>query len=171
VRTAEAITKEKFDPTPGEMICRWCDYKPICPIYKDQGAGTPAPAAKVSSEPELAALVDKYGDAMAKIEEAKREADKAGRELSALLKKKGYVRAFGSSYEVALNSAVRWEFLDKKKVLEIIKKAGVYDRVLAPSAPLVNKLVEDAATDADLRARLTELGERVDAPELKLKPL
>jgi hypothetical protein len=65
---------------------------------------------------------------------------------------------------------VKWEFMDKKKVLEIIKKAGVYDQVLAPSAPLVTKLVETGA-DADLRARLTELGERVESPELKLKPL
>jgi hypothetical protein len=60
--------------------------------------------------------------------------------------------------------------MDKKKVLEIIKKAGVYDSVLAPSAPLVTKLVEEGK-DADLRTRLTELGERVESPELKIKPL
>jgi len=171
VSTAEAITKEKFDPKPGENVCRWCDYKPICPIYKDQYAGMPSPMAKANSEPELAKLVDRYGAAMAKVEDAKAEAEKAGRELSAALKKKGYVRAFGSAYEVALNSTVKWEFLDKKKVLQIIKDAGVYDKVLAPSAPLVNKLVDDAATHTDLRARLTELGERVESPELKIKPL
>jgi RecB family exonuclease len=171
VTTAESITKEKFEPRPAEAVCRWCDYKPICPIFKDQSAGMPSVAAKAAGEPELAALVDKYGDAVAAVESAKSGAEKAAQELLVVLKKKGYVRAFGSSYEVVLNPAVRWEFLDKKKVLEIIRKAGVYDKVLAPSAPLVNKLIEDAGTDADLRARLTELGERVDSPELKLKPL
>jgi putative RecB family exonuclease len=171
VTTAESITKEKFDPKPDEMVCRWCDYKPICPIFKDQYAGVPMAPAKAKTEPELAALVDKYGDALAAASRAKSEADKAGAELAALLKKKNYVRAFGSSYEVAVNSAVKWEFLDKKKVLEIIKKAGAYEKVLAPSAPLVNKLLEDPALDGDLRAKLTELGERVDSPELKLKPL
>ncbi len=170
VNTAEAITKEKFDPKPDEMVCRWCDYKPICPIFKDQYAGVAAAPAKAKTEPELALLVDAYGDALAKAEAAKKEAEKAGKELAALLKKKGYVRAFGASHEVTLNSAVKWEFMDKKKVLEIIKKAGVYDSVLAPSAPLVTKLVE-TGTDADLRARLTELGERVETPELKIKPL
>jgi hypothetical protein len=153
------------------MVCRWCDYKPICPIFKDQYAGMPMAAAKSNAEPELSALVDKYGSALAKAEAAKIEADKAGRELAALLKKKNYVRAFGAAYEVSLNPAVKWEFLDKKKVLEIIKKAGVYDKVLAPSAPLVNKLLEDPSVDGDLRAKLTELGERVDASELKIKPL
>ena len=171
VTTAESITKEKFDPKPDEMVCRWCDYKPICPIFKDQYAGVPMAPAKAKTEPELAALVDRYGDALAAAAAAKAEADKAGQELSALLKKKNYVRAFGASYEVALNPTVKWEFLDKKKVLEIIKKAGAYEKVLAPSAPLVNKLIEDPALDADLRAKLTGLGERVDAPELKIKPL
>ena len=170
VNTAEAITKEKFDPKPDEMVCRWCDYKPICPIFKDQYAGVAMAPAKAAGEPELAALVDAYGEASAKVAAAKKEAEAAGLALAAMLKKKNYVRAFGARYEVALGSAVKWEFLDKKKVLEIIKKAGVYDQVLAPSAPLVTKLVETGA-DADLRARLTELGERVESPELKLKPL
>jgi RecB family exonuclease len=170
VTTADAITKEKFDPKPDEMVCRWCDYKPICPIFKDQYAGVAMAPAKAAGEPELALLVDAYGEATAKVELAKKEAEQAGQALAAMLKKKNYVRAFGASYEVALGSAVKWEFLDKKKVLEIIKKAGVYDAVLAPSAPLVTKLVEEGK-DADLRARLTELGERVESPELKIKPL
>jgi len=170
VNTAEAITKEKFDPKPDEMVCRWCDYKPICPIFKDQYAGVAMAPAKAAGEPELALLVDAYGDALAKAAAAKKEAEAAGQALAVMLKKKNYVRAFGASYEVELSAAVKWEFLDKKKVLEIIKKAGVYDQVLAPSAPLVTKLVETGA-DADLRARLTELGERVESPELKLKPL
>ena len=170
VTTAESITQEKFDPKPDEMVCRWCDYKPICPIFKDQYAGVAMAPAKAAGEPELALLVDAYGDALAKVEAAKKEAAQAGKALSAMLKKKNYVRAFGAGYEVELGSSVKWEFMDKKKVLEIIKKAGVYDQVLAPSAPLVTKLVETGA-DADLRARLTELGERVESPELKLKPL
>jgi len=168
VSTAEEITKERFAPRPEEMKCRWCDYKPICPVFKDQGAGAKASAV---GEPELAALVDRYGEAVARTELAKMEADKIGQELAAALNKKKYVRAFGASYEAVLSRIVKWEFLDKRKVLDEIQKAGVYDRVLAPSAPLVHKLVEDEEIDPDLRARLTELGERVETPELKIKPL
>jgi len=171
VDTATGIDKDRFDPKPTENACRWCDYKPICPIYKDQYAGMPSVAAKAAGEPELAALVDRYGDALAKIEAAKAEAAAAAKELAAALKKKNYARAFGERFEVTASPAVKWEFADKKKVLEMLKKAGVYEQVLAPSAPLVNKLIEDKATDADLRARLTEIGERVDTTDLKLKGL
>lgn len=169
VATAEGIAKDRFDPQPTENACRWCDYKPICPIYKDQYAGRMPVAAKAAGEPELAALVDRYGDALAQVEAAKAEAEAVARELAAALKKKNYVRAFGERFEVSAAPVAKWEFADKKKVLDMLKKAGVYEKVLAPSAPLVHKLVEDPATDADLRARLTEIGERIESSELKLK--
>ncbi len=169
--TAAAIEAERFDPTPSEGVCRWCDYKPICPFFKDQAAGGPPAPAKAVGEPELAALVDQYGAALAAAADAERRAQALGRELAAALRAKGYARAFGASYEVSLTPAAKWEFSDKKKVLEIIKSAGAYERVLAPSAPLVHKLIDDAATDPTLRARLTELGERVDSPQLAVKPL
>ena len=70
-----------------------------------------------------------------------------------------------------MERSIKWEFLDKKKVLSVIKGAGAYDKILAPSAPLVNKLLEDPASDAGLRASLAELGERVESPELKIKKL
>lgn len=169
VTTAESITKEKFDPKPAESVCRWCDYKPICPIYKDQFAG--APSAKAAGEPEIAALVDRYGAAVAAAKDAAAAAEAAGRELGAAMAKRGFVRAFGESYEVTAAPGAKWEFDDKKKVLDLIKKAGVYDKILAPSAPLVNKLLEDPATDAALKAQLAELGDRTEAPSLTLKPL
>lgn len=171
VSTADGITRDRFDPAPAEGVCRWCDFKTICPIFKDQYAGMPAPAAKAASEPELAALIDAYGDALARVEAAQNDAQEAAKSLSASLKKKGYVRAFGDRFEAVMTPGVKWEFLDKKKVVEAIKKAGAYEKVLAPSAPLVNKLIEDPATDGNLKAHLTELGERVDSPELRLKPL
>lgn len=169
VSTASSIEREEFEPRPGEAKCRWCDYKPLCPVFKDKFA---APlSARAEGEPELAALVDRYGEALARAEAARLEAERAARDLSAVLRRRGYARALGARFEVAAGAAARWEFGDKKKVLDLLKDAGVYERVLAPSAPLVHKLLEDPQTDPDLRARLSELGERVEAPELKLKPL
>lgn len=173
VHTAESITKERFDPTPEEAKCRWCDYKPICPIFKDVGVGPSgygAPAA-TAMDSALVALVDRAGETRAKADAAKAEAEAAAAELGAAMVKRGYVRAFGARYEATASPAVRWEFLDKKKVLGLIKDAGLYDKVLAPSAPLVNKLVEDPKTDGDLRAKLSEIGERVESAELKFKAL
>lgn len=173
VGTAESISKGLFEPTPEEGKCRWCDYKPICPIFKDVGvgpAGFGGPTA-TSMDAELAALVDRAGEARRLADEAKAAADAAAAELAAAMSKRGYVRAFGARFEASAAAAVRWEFMDKKKVLELIRKAGLYEKVLAPSAPLVNKLVEDPAVDGDLRAKLSEIGERVESSSVTLKPL
>ncbi len=173
VLTAESITKERFDPAPEETKCKWCDYKPICPIFKDVGVGPSsygAPAA-TAMDSALVALVDRAGEARAKADAARAEAEAAAAELGAAMSKRGYVRAFGARYEVTSAPLVRWEFMDKKKVLALVKEAGLYEKVLAPSAPLVNKLVEDPKTDGDLRAKLSEIGERVESSELKFKAL
>jgi RecB family exonuclease len=176
VETAEAVTAGRFEPNPGEKYCRWCDYKKHCPIYS--GAQPPsAPTATGAPLPhvedELASLIDAYGELQARQAEAVREADKVKAAILDILRRKGYVRAFGSRFEIARSGAERWDFPEhnKKKVLNLLKQAGIYERVLAPSAPLIQKLICDPAADPDLRTALRELGSRVDACELKVTPL
>lgn len=168
VTTAERISSGSFEPKPMENVCRWCDYKPLCPVYKPQFAAAPAPMA---ADDELAAQIDEVGALVEQAEEARRKAEAAKARLYATLSEKGYVRAFGKRFEVSRAAAQRWEFPDKKKVLEILKKAGLYERVLAPSAPKVEALMTDLTLDPNVRARLEEQGSRSEAPDLKVKPL
>ncbi len=166
VTTAESIEKGAFAPKPAESVCRWCDYKPICPIYKN-----PSADAAALPEDELAAMIDQLGDMQESLFSQKEKEEKLKAEILAALVKKGFVRAFGKKYQASRAASEKWEFSDKKKVLELIKKAGLYDKVLAPSAPKIEQLMADPALPADLRARLGELGVRVETPDLKVKPL
>jgi RecB family exonuclease len=167
VVTAERITTGAFEPKPAENVCRWCDYKPLCPVFKPQFQVAAPPA----HDAELAAEIDEYGDLLAQAEELRRKAEVVKARVLAQMTKKAYVRAFGKRFEVSRAATQRWEFPDKKKVLEIIKKAGLYDRILAPSAPKVDALMTDLSVDENLRARLEEQGARVETPDLKVKPL
>jgi hypothetical protein len=119
----------------------------------------------------LSALVDKYGELLEKSSLVGEELQALKDKLLSALKAKGYVRAFGKKFEVSRAASEKWEFEDKKKVLDLIKKAGLYDKILAPSAPKVEALLSDPQLDLDLKARLTELGERVERSDLKVKPL
>lgn len=175
VGTAEAIGKDKFEPTPNEQTCRWCDYKPICPVFKHQFSPAQQKAllekAVSPADEELSALVDRYGELLERLDALGREADEVKAAVLKTLSAKGYARAFGKKYEVVKSSTHRWEFADKKKVLDLIKKAGLYERVLAPSQPKVEQLVEDPQLELDLKARLTELGVKAERVELKATPL
>lgn len=169
VSTAEGITKGQFDPKPAEKVCFWCDFKPLCPIFKHQYPA--APPAPVKADAELSVLIDRYGELILKTEELKQEAEEMKASLLKILKDKGYVRAFGKRFDLSRSTGEKWDFADKKKVLALIKKAGLYDRILAPSAPLVQQLMADPDLDPGLKAQLAEHGAKVDAGDLKIKPL
>ncbi len=179
VGTAAAIVAERFDPKPSESSCRWCDYKTYCPIFSSA-----APSGKgehlagrgdgpLPVDSDLAALIDRYGDSLSRLAEADREAAQVKAAILAILRSKGYVRAFGARYEIQRSGTEKIEFPEgnKKKVIRLLKDAGLYERVQAPSGPLIQKLLADPGTDSDLRAALRELGARVEPCDLKVTSL
>lgn len=177
VTVADSIEKALFDPKPEERKCTWCDFKPYCPIYRNTDGGfLPSPkrvpeALPAAIDADLVALVDRYGRLMDQASEFKAEAEKLADSISETLREKGWVRAFGSSYEVTLAPEDKWEFRDKAKVLDVIRKAGLWDDILAPSAPMVQKLMQSASLTPDVRQRLESLGEKIERPALRLKKI
>lgn len=187
VTTAEGIMQEAFAPKPDEKKCFWCDYKPICPIFKHGYSASRAPRVEVSpnaplpahgapslaeeADAELTEMVDRYGDLHQKAQEAQEELQTLKQAILVILKKKGYMRAFGKKFELARAGEAKWEFSDKAKVLELIKKAGLYEKILAPSAPMIARLMADPTLEPGLKAKLEKLGEKIDASDLKIKPL
>jgi RecB family exonuclease len=176
--TAAAIVAERFDPKPSENACRWCDYKAYCPIFGASGSAAPAgagssPLSGGGVDGDLAALIDRYGDIQARAAEVQREAAEVRGAILSILRRKGYVRAFGARYEIQRSGAEKVEFPEgnKKKVIGLLKEAGLYERVQAPSGPLIQKLLSDSSTDPGLRAALRELGSTVEPSELKVTPL
>jgi RecB family exonuclease len=169
VETAAAIVAERFEPQPSENSCRWCDYKAYCPIFAKQPAAAP-PAAP---DGDLAALIDRYGDIMARWADTQSEAAQVKAAILSILRGKGYVRAFGARYEIQRSGTEKVEFPEsnKKKVIGLLKDAGLYEQVLAPSGPLIQKLLADPGVDAELRAALRALGSRVEPSDLKVTPL
>jgi hypothetical protein len=105
--------------------------------------------------------------------ETEREAADVKAAILAILRGKGYVRAFGARYEIQRSGVEKVEFPEsnKKKVIRLLKDGGLYDQVLAPSGPLIQKLLADPGTDAELRAALRALGARTEPSELKVTPL
>lgn len=173
VDTAEQIKAEKFDPKPEERKCGWCDYKPLCPVFKHQfarqanGAQEDMPALR--SDEKLAKLVDRYGKMKEEIHEREEKADEVKKAIIDTLRAKNYVRAFGSRYEATAHFDDRWEFSDKNKVKETIMAAGFWDRIMAPSAPAVQKLMKDPNLPLDLKDRLQRLGKKVNHATLRVK--
>ncbi|MFA6029426.1 MAG: PD-(D/E)XK nuclease family protein [Elusimicrobiota bacterium] len=173
---ASDVLPAEFEPKPEERKCSWCDFKPFCPAWR-QAYAKPVPAADeapvLKSDRQIEKLVDRYGqlhDRMAALEE---ESEALKKDIVAQLKSHGYVRAFGVGYEVAMHSEEKWEIQDKdkQKIRDAIQRAGFWDRIIAPSAPLVQKLMNDPALPLDLQERLRKLAKKVEHHTLRLKKI
>ena len=173
VRVAERIRAEDFTPDPSESKCGWCDYKTYCPIWSHTRVPQAEPKFDAKTDDQLGRLVDRYGQMKADIQAREDEAEEVKDSIVAALRDKGYVRAFGDHFEATLHEEDRWEFSEgnKEKVREAIKRAGFWDRVIAPSAPAVQKLLKDPNIPLDLRDRLQRLGDKVTHAVLRLKKI
>ncbi|MBI5200179.1 MAG: PD-(D/E)XK nuclease family protein [Elusimicrobia bacterium] len=184
VTVNDGIQASRFDPTPDEGKCRWCDFKPHCPAFRPgfYGAPLPAPAkAAPAAQPDLpgglgdsaklAELVDRYGDALANVKRLESDAQALREEIAAILGRNGYVRAFGSRFEVSAAAETRWEIRDRVKLLEVLKRHGLYEATLKPAAPEVYRLLDDPKLPLEARRDLEALAEKKQLPGLSLKPL
>ncbi|MBI5622942.1 MAG: PD-(D/E)XK nuclease family protein [Elusimicrobia bacterium] len=175
--TARSIMNDRFDPAPEERKCLWCDYKPLCPVFRHQFPVSLAVAEEAAQAPEpdgdekLSGLVDRYGEALARAAALDLELGELRSSIAELFRKKGYSRAFGRKFEAVVTRSERWEFRDKKKVLDLIKTAGLYETILAPSAPLVQKLMRDPGLDPGHRAKLEAAAELTEFSEVKVSPV
>lgn len=174
---ADSISKGLFDPKPEERKCGWCDFKPHCPLFRDQFSplndllAAADAALKPAVGDDLTGVIDAYGRILGEIAALEARADELSETIVGKLKAKGWVRAFGHAHEAALSSEEKWEFEDKAKVLDLIRRAGRWEDILAPSAPLVQKLMNDPSVPLDLRDRLMKLGRKVPKDVLQSRKL
>ncbi|MFA6093183.1 MAG: PD-(D/E)XK nuclease family protein [Elusimicrobiota bacterium] len=169
----------EFAPEVGDPKCKWCDFQPHCPAWKQ--AYAPAAAAPVEeerapalkSDKQIERWVDRFGKLKEEIRVKEEEAEEVKARIIEQLKLHGYVRAFGTGYEVALHTDEKWEFkdADKPKVLETIQRAGFWEKILAPSAPLVQKVMNDPTLPLDLRDRLHRLSRKAEHHVLRVKKI
>lgn len=175
VKTAEQIKAERFLPKPEERKCGWCDYKALCPAwshkYAEPQEAAPAEEAPALSDEKIAKLVDRYGQMRQDIHERELEAERLKEAIVAALKEKGYVRAFGERYQASVHLDERWEFSDKKKILDTIQRAGYWEQILAPSAPAVQKLMKSSSLPLGLLDELKRLGKKVDHAVVRVKKI
>ena len=170
--TAESIQAARFEPKPEEWRCTYCDYKPLCPAWKHLYAVQEKAEAEVKPEDGLLSRkVDEYGKLKEEIKELQNRAEKIHDEILKNMSRGDYARAYGEIYEVIRHVEERWEFEDKKAVLDALKAHGLYEKVLAPSASAIQKLMKEVKLSAQARRDLESLGKKTESAVLRFQHL
>lgn len=175
---ADNIRAGKFDPTPGEQQCRWCDYRNLCPVFTGKeytgaqaSTGTPKqrPVSKVeplplSEQDELTAKIDRYGDLL-------KENQQLRQDIIRLMKKNHFSRHFGQRYRAELNCLEKVEFTEKEKVIDLLRSSQLLGKVLVPTQRTIEKLLTDPAVSSDTKSKLQKLAQKTEQDQLTLEPI
>ncbi|MBQ2313155.1 MAG: PD-(D/E)XK nuclease family protein, partial [Elusimicrobiaceae bacterium] len=147
MKTAENILAEKFEPTPSEQSCRWCDYRGSCPVWNLN--------AEPKKEPEkpqetLAEKIDRLGQLSAEGRALKAEIIKT-------LKEQNLNISFGTSYKAELKEDEILTFKDEEKTLEFLKQNNLLNKTLKPTVKSILALLDDPQVPEDKKQQLRAL--------------
>ena len=170
LQVADKIRAGKFDPTPGETQCRWCDYRNICPVFtgKDYNPAAAArqqaaPVAAPESEQDvLSAKIDRCGELL-------EEAKQLQQEIIALMRKNHFERHFGKQFKAELSRVEKLEFTDKEKVVELLRTLKLLAKVLVPTQSTVAGLLADASVPAQAKAQLQAFARKTEEEKLNIE--
>ena len=170
LQVADKIRAGKFDPTPGETQCRWCDYRNICPVFtgKDYNPAAAArqqaaPVAAPESEQDvLSAKIDRCGELL-------EEAKQLQQEIIALMRKNHFERHFGKHFKAELARVEKLEFTDKEKVVDLLRTLKLLAKVLVPTQSTVAGLLTDASVPAQAKAQLQAFARKTEEEKLNIE--
>lgn len=147
MKTAENILAEKFEPTPSEQSCRWCDYRGSCPVWNLN----PEPKQEQEKPQEtLAEKIDRLGQLSAEGRALKAEIIK-------ILKEQNLNISFGTSYKAELKEEEILTFKDEEKTLEFLKQNNLLNKTLKPTVKSILALLDDPEISEEKKQQLRAL--------------
>lgn len=156
LKTAENILAEKFEPTPSEQACKWCDYRGSCPVW----SLTQTPQIEPVKQETLAEKIDRLG-----------KLSDEGRTLKAeiikTLKEQGLNLSFGTNYKAELKEEENFTFKDEEKTIQFLKQNNLLNKTLKPTVKSILALLDDETVTAEQKQQLRALASKEISTKLK----
>ena len=163
---AESIRGLKFDPTPGEMQCKWCDYKALCPhFFGGQPHPDPA-AAQAAAGEKIEALVDRYGRLKERMDELQAQLSEVAESIGRAAKDGGEYA--GAEYSLKVKKNPKWEFKDREAVISVLNQFDLYQRALSLTLTGITGVLDSADIPDDARKKLLEQAVKKTAVDIKI---
>ena len=143
LKTADDIKAEKFEPAPGETVCRFCDYKKFCPVWKDS-------YGENATQDELSAKIDSYGKLIRQSEQQKKD-------IISVMNKLGLTKCSATYFEAELTKIQSVDFKDKQKTVETLKSLNLLGKTLVPTLSSIKKLFDSPEVPAEQKQMLKDL--------------
>lgn len=165
---ADNIRGLKYDPTPGERQCLWCDYKKLCPHYYGGRSHCAPPVARAAADAGLVEeLVDRYGHLREKMDELNAQIEDVKAKIINL--SEGAEGMAGKKYAVDIHRAEKWEFRDRSAVIGVLNEFDLYQKALGLTLKNIVLLMDDPAVPEPARQKLRLHAEKSHVFDLHVK--
>ena len=161
---ADSIRGLKFEPTPGERQCAWCDYKSMCPAYMGGQVPPQQPPAAASSN--IEELVDRYGRLKERMDEIQAQLSEVAASIAGASKDGGEFA--GSSYTAVVKKAHKWEFRDREAVIKVLNQFDLYQKAMTLTLSGITGVLESEAIPEEARKRLLEQAVKKTSVDIKI---
>ena len=148
---ADCIKGAKFEPTPGERQCAWCDYKSLCPLFF---GNNPPPVQHQAASADIAALVDRYGLLKERMDELQGQLAEITESIGRAARDGGEFS--GSQYTAQVKKGSRWEFKDREAVIKILNQFELYQKALTLTLTGITNVLDSDALPEEARKKLLD---------------
>ncbi|MBU2530069.1 MAG: PD-(D/E)XK nuclease family protein [Elusimicrobia bacterium] len=167
LKAADGIRANEFEANPGELQCKFCDFKASCPIFTNNkgiitSENEPINYDKDEEYSKLASLVDEYGKISNRINTFNKELEELKSEISKAFKKKKIASYSGNNYSLHMKKTEKWSFNDREAVINILKTKGLYEKVLAPVLKNIVDLLSDETLTESVKKEIRSQGDKTD---------
>jgi putative RecB family exonuclease len=161
---AENIRGLKFDPTPAELPCKWCDYKSLCPHFF--GGHPHPPEEKPAAGENIEALVDRYGRLKERMDELQVQLDAVSADIGRSAKDGGEYA--GATYTAQVKKGHKWEFKDREAVVNVLNQFDLYQKALNLTLTGITKVLEAPDLPEEARKKLLEQAVKKTALDIRI---
>ncbi len=163
---AEGIRGLKFEATPGELQCKWCDYKALCPAFFGGHPHPPAAQAVPAAAERIEALVDRYGRLKERMDELQAQLDEVARGIAGTAR--DGAEYSGDSFTARVTKNHKWEFKDREAVINVLNQFDLYQKALTLTLSGITGVLESPSLPEEARKKLLEQAVRKTAVDIKV---
>ena len=161
-------------PANRSSLCDWCEYKEICPEWKD--LYSKADDASVFTDVDGPKLVDRYAELKNKQKEIKKELAELDENAIEYAKAKDVTRIFGTDHEISIKTSSGIKLPSKSSderaaMIQVLKDIGKYAEVAETDINLntLKKIIKEKKWPEDVLAKLEEFVEKSESTHVSLK--
>ncbi|MDA2916048.1 PD-(D/E)XK nuclease family protein [Nitrospinae bacterium AH_259_B05_G02_I21] len=169
IQTIEAATE--FEPVKS-VLCGWCEYKPICPLWVHLHRIEDLPPEEVATEDGVT-LVDRLVQLQATGKECEEQIQQVKEAIAAYGENKGASVVFGTMHQAKItkSSGVRYPGTgdpSREELDRILKEGGKWEEVSVLNTRSLPKALEEGVFGGKLEKQIEAFGEEYETTSVRL---